>query len=79
MSTTTGERPSGRLLDTKAAAAYLGYSKNQIHQLVHRGLIPHMKVGAALRFDINALDRWIEDAHEKANRKANQQADEQAS
>lgn len=53
----------GRLLDTDAAAAYLGYTPKQLRSLVERRQVPFMKVGRALRFDIRRLDRWIEQAH----------------
>jgi excisionase family DNA binding protein len=60
-----------RHLDSKDAANYLGFGEGakgaaQIRQLVHRGEIPHHKVGARLRFDIKALDAWMAQKHVKA-------------
>lgn len=54
----------GRLLDTDAAAEYLGYTPKQLRSLVERRQVPFMKVGRALRFDIRRLDRWIEQSHQ---------------
>lgn len=57
---------AGRLLDTTAAADYLGYTPSQLRKLVDRRQVPFMKVGASLRFDVRHLDRWIEREHQKA-------------
>lgn len=58
---------AGRLLDTNAAADYLGYTPTQLRNLVQRRQVPFMKVGKSLRFDIRRLDRWIEQAHAEAS------------
>ena len=48
-----------RLMTTREAAIYLGLSVAALYQLVHRKLIPVIRIGRALRFDIVALNDWI--------------------
>ncbi len=49
-----------RLLSTKEAAGYLAMTTAALYQLVHRKKIPVVRVGRALRFDLRALDAWID-------------------
>jgi len=49
-----------RLLTVKEAANYLAMTSAALYQLVHRKKIPVVRFGKALRFDIQALDDWIE-------------------
>ncbi len=54
-----------RYLNSAAAAEYLGFGTGDkgagiIRQLVHRREIPHAHVGSRLRFDVKALDAWME-------------------
>lgn len=53
-----------RLLTVKEAAEYLSMTKAAIYQKRHRKQIPVVRLGKALRFDIQALDAWIE-AHKE--------------
>lgn len=55
-----------RLLNTKEAAEYLAMTKAALYQLVHRKKVPVVRLGRALRFDIQALDAWIEERREPA-------------
>lgn len=48
-----------RLLQIIDAAVYLGMSKGALYQLVHRKHIPVVRIGRALRFDKESLNRWI--------------------
>jgi excisionase family DNA binding protein len=67
-----------RYLTARQAAVYLGFGEDDkgvdvIYQWVHRGKIPHSKIGpGTLRFDIQALDAWmVERAKEpKADRRS---------
>ena len=52
------ERP--RLLTVDEAAKYLGLARNTVYINCRAGLIPHFKVGAALRFDLDELRAWLE-------------------
>ncbi len=49
-----------RLLTVKDAAAYLSMSEQALYQLVHRRGIPVVRIGRALRFDLDSLDDWIQ-------------------
>lgn len=46
------------LLSVKEAAAYLGMSKDWIYDRL-KSLIPHVKIGGALKFRKEDLDRYI--------------------
>jgi len=59
-----------RLLNTKEAAGYLAMTETALYQLVHRKRIPVVRLGRALRFDLKALDVWIEQQKESAEVKA---------
>lgn len=50
-----------RLLNTKEAAEYLGMTEAAIYQRRHRKQIPVVCFGRSLRFDVRALDEWIEE------------------
>lgn len=50
----------GRLLDLNGAVDYTGLSESTIRDLVFKRAIPFTKVDRRLRFDVKALDRWIE-------------------
>ena len=43
-----------------AAADYLGISRATVERLVYRGELPIVKIGRATRYDIDDLDRYIE-------------------
>ena len=49
-----------RLLTPREAAAYLGLSVHTIYKKARLREIPSVKVGRSLRFDVAALDRYIE-------------------
>lgn len=54
-------RPTHKLVVTVAQAAeYLAMSEAAIRQMVHRREIPFIKVGTRLRFDLYAIDLWID-------------------
>ena len=50
-----------RLLNVEEAAQYLGLSVDTLHKWVQLRAIPHVKAGRALRFDLAALNRSIEE------------------
>ena len=49
-----------RLLNVKEAAQYLGLEVDTVYKKARLRELPHVKVGRALRFDVRALDRYIE-------------------
>ena len=50
-----------RLLNVGEAAHYLGISVDTLHKWVQLRAIPHVKAGRALRFDLVALNRYIDE------------------
>ena len=53
-----------RLLTVQQAAAYLSRMEKAVRILVSKGNIPVVRTDGALRFDVKALDRWIEQRSE---------------
>ena len=49
-----------RLLNVREAARYLGLEVDTVYKKARLRELPSVKVGRALRFDVNALDRYIE-------------------
>ena len=50
-----------RLLNVKEAGAYLGLSHHLLYRWRNQGKLPVVKLGSALRFDIEDLNRIIEE------------------
>ena len=49
-----------RLLNVREAAQYLGLEVDTVYKKARLGEVPSAKVGRALRFDVKALERFIE-------------------
>ena len=49
-----------RLLDVNQASKYLGVTPESLYQMVHRRTVPYVKMGKALRFDLERLNEFIE-------------------
>lgn len=49
-----------RLLNVREAALYLGLEVDTVYKKARLRELPCVKVGRALRFDVEALDRFIE-------------------
>jgi excisionase family DNA binding protein len=49
-----------RFLDMNGLEEYIHLAKSTIYKKVSRNEIPHMKVGSRTLFDINVIDRWLE-------------------
>ena len=52
---------SKRLLKVKEAAEYLGLQADTVYKKARLRELPSVKVGRALRFDIEALRRFVEE------------------
>ncbi len=50
-----------RLLNAREAACYLGLEVDTIYKKARLRELPSVKVGRALRFDLNALERYVEE------------------
>jgi excisionase family DNA binding protein len=49
-----------RLLNVKEAAAFLGLKVDTLYKKARLRELPSVKVGRALRFDLQALERYVE-------------------
>jgi excisionase family DNA binding protein len=49
-----------RLLNVTEAATYLGLKVDTVYKKAQLRELPFVKVGRALRFDIKALERYVE-------------------
>ncbi len=49
-----------RLLNVREAAQYLGLEVDTVYKKARLREVPYSKVGRALRFDVKALERFIE-------------------
>jgi len=51
-----------RLLTVKDAAAYLAISERKLWSMTNSGEIPVVRLGRAVRYDLNDLDSFIQKA-----------------
>ena len=49
------------LLSVMQVAELLGLKKQTIYVMVMRHQVPHLKIGGALRFDPNEIERFLEE------------------
>jgi len=49
-----------RLLNVRETAQYLGLQEDTVYKKARLRELPSVKVGRALRFDVVALDRYVE-------------------
>jgi excisionase family DNA binding protein len=49
-----------RLLNAEEAARYLGLKTDTVYKKARLRELPSVRVGRALRFDVNELDRFVE-------------------
>jgi excisionase family DNA binding protein len=49
-----------RLLNVREAAAYLGLAVDTVYRKARLRELPSVKVGRSLRFDVTALERYVE-------------------
>ena len=49
-----------RLLTPREAAAYLGLAVDTVYRQARLRKLPSVKVGRSLRFDVKALERYVE-------------------
>ena len=53
------DRTEARYLDYQRAAAYVGLSRFTLHRLVKAGELRAIRVGSAVRFDVNDLNEFM--------------------
>lgn len=56
----SNEKVGKRLLNVEEVARYLGLEVDTVYKKARLRDLPSVKVGRALRFDVKALDRYIE-------------------
>jgi excisionase family DNA binding protein len=49
-----------RLLDIHEVAEYMGVSIHTLYAMVSQRRIPFVKIGRLTKFDLKAIDAWIE-------------------
>lgn len=49
-----------RLLSARSAAAFLGLHTQTVYDMAASGVLPSFKIGKSRKFDIHALENWIE-------------------
>jgi len=54
------ENVGKRLLNVREAARYLSLEVDTVYKKARLRELPYVKVGRALRFDVKALERYIE-------------------
>ena len=58
-----------KLLDISQLSEIINIKKKTIYDWTHKGLIPYVKVGRLLRFDLNDIERWLKsNKHTKVSR-----------
>ncbi len=54
------EKNNSRLLKTREAAKFLAISERSLFNLYKSGQLPFVRVGRAVRFDLNDLEQFIQ-------------------
>lgn len=49
-----------KLLTVEEVAPMLKMSRQALYEAVRRGLVPAVKIGRRIRFDLDALETWLE-------------------
>ena len=57
----TSEVQRSGLVTAKGAGEILGVQISTVYAWVEQGRLPHVRLGRAVRFDPEALRRWIEE------------------
>ena len=68
-----------KLIQVQDVGDLLGLRKKQVYSLSRRGILPTVRVGRLLRFDADALDRWIADGGQGFEAGWRQRSDEDRS
>jgi excisionase family DNA binding protein len=49
-----------RLIDAHAAAIYIDMPVTWVYAAAREGRIPHIRLGRAVRFELDSIDAWLE-------------------
>ena len=59
----TKDEPTGQILeplwDANQAAKFMGVSRSWVYQRVEAGLLPHIRVGGLVRFEPEAIRKFL--------------------
>ena len=61
---------ANKMMTLEQVCLYLSLPKASIYNLTYRRLIPHYKLGNALRFDRREIDAWMQEKKVPMNRYA---------
>jgi excisionase family DNA binding protein len=50
-----------RLLDAKAVSERLGVPESWVRESARSGAMPHVRLGRYVRFDLDDVERWLEE------------------
>lgn len=50
-----------KLITIQEACDFLSIKKSRMYYMIHRKEIPHIKMGASLRFELNELKKWVKE------------------
>lgn len=49
----------GKLSRVAPVAERLDLPERRVYELVRAGVLPHVRVGRSIRFDLDAIEKWI--------------------
>ena len=52
------------IYDLKELSSYLKVSVSEIRKLVRSKRIPHFRIGNRIKFDLNKINKWLENLEE---------------
>lgn len=55
-----------RLVSIKDLSSFLKVKESTLYSWVHHGSIPSFKLNGLLRFDMNEIERWIQETRTKS-------------
>ena len=58
------------LCDIKELSSYLKVSIPEIRKLVRDRKIPNLRIGNMIKFDLNSINKWLENLEEEQARKS---------
>lgn len=58
------------LCDIKELSSYLKVSIPEIRKLVRERKIPNLRIGNMIKFDLNSINKWLENLEEEQARKS---------
>jgi excisionase family DNA binding protein len=60
MRETTATAARRQLATVDTVVERLGVSRYRVYELAREGLLPHVRIGKSVRFDMDRVEEWIE-------------------